>query len=181
MIAAAALTGLQIWSGYQQANSIRDTARLNRAINAANARYAEIDAMEAEKLGYTQATRYQTVIDSTVSEQRVGYAAQGVDVSFGTAAEVQKESKLMGFLNQLEIQNVARARARGLKIEASNIRLGGQMSNIQSEINQSAARTTGLFSGLNTAVGYFGSSLAEDAGSDSADFTGSTGYNRRAR
>lgn len=153
--AAAGIAAYQIWSGLQQAESIRESAKLTKEISEMNAKYAEIDAYEAEKSGYGDTARYQTTIDNTIADQRTGYAAQNVDVNFGTAAEVQADTKLTGFLNQLDIQKQARAKALGYKREARQIRLQGSMGNIQARSNASATVTTGLIHGANTALsGY---------------------------
>ena len=155
MAAAAAFAGvaaLQVWSGLQQAQMMRRQAKLTEQLNEMNARFAEIDAYEEEKFGYSEAAAYQTQIDATVGQQRVAFAAQGVDVSFGTAAQLQAETRLTGFLNTIDIQNQARAKARGLRNEAANIRLGSYMGRSQAEINASAAQTQGILGAVNTGV-----------------------------
>ena len=153
--AYAGVAGLQIASGLQQAQMIRRQARLTEQLNEMNARFAEIDAYEAEKFGYSEAAAYQTQIDATVGQQKVAFAAQGVDVNFGTAAQLQAETRLTGFLNTIDIQNQARAKARGIRNEASNIRLGSYMSRSQAEINASAVQTQAFLGAANTGVsGY---------------------------
>lgn len=153
--AEAGLAGLQIWSGYQTAELIRDSARLQGQINDMNAGFAELDAYNSEVQGFSETARYQTTIDQTVSGQRVAFAAQGVDVSYGTAKEVQNESKLTGFLNQLDIQYQARQKAAGFHREARNIRLGGAMSNLSSEREASSAIRSGIFGAAQTGLsGY---------------------------
>lgn len=151
MAVGLGISAFQLWSGLQQSHMIREQAGLQSRINSLNARYAELDAYEAEKYGFTQASRYQSVIDATVGSQRAAYASQGVDVSFGTAAAVQAESQLAGFLNKLDMQKEARQRALGLKVEASNIRLGGAMQRSQAEIQAFGAMAGGVTSAASTA------------------------------
>lgn len=131
----AAQGAFQIASGLQQAELMRESGRLARDIAEINAKYAEIDAYEAEKFGLTEAARYQSKVNSTVSDQRTIMAAQGVDITSGTAAAIQEETKLTGFLNTLDIQAQGRARAMGLRRQASNIRLGGNQQLAQSELD----------------------------------------------
>ena len=153
--AHAALAAFQVVSGYQQAEGIREQANLNQRIGDMNAKYADMDAWEAEKFGYTESARYQNVIDSTISEQRVGLAAKGVDISTGTAKALQDENRLTGMLNILDIQKMARQKAMGFKVQASNLRLGGQMGQYQANINASAARNTGVLNAASTGLDYY--------------------------
>lgn len=141
---------LQVWSGLQQAEMIRQQTALNQRIAEDNAKYAEQDAWEAEKYGYTQSARYKAIIDSTISEERSGYAAQNVDVNSGTAAAVQQDTKLAGFMNTLDMQTQARNKALGLKVQAANYRIGGDMQGYQGAINASGAEMSGIYGGLGT-------------------------------
>lgn len=153
--AYAALALFQVASGAQQAEMVQANGRLSQRISDMNAKYADLDAYEAEKFGFTQSARYQSVIDSMIGEQKVRLANQNVDVNFGTAKELQEETKLTGFFNQLEIQNAARARARGLRIDASNMRLGSYMQGIQSDVSATAVRSSSYADAVKTGItGY---------------------------
>jgi hypothetical protein len=167
---------LQAYSGMQQAEGIRRQAELQQELSDMNAKYAEIDAWEAEKFGHTQAAAYAKNIDQTVGEQRVGYAAQNVDVNFGTAKEVQNEARLTGYLNTMEIQNQARKKAYGLKIEASNLRLGGTMHMIQSRMDEASAQRTGIINAATTGLSLYQRSggYKSQAGTTDAEASGSS-------
>lgn len=154
-VAYAALAGFQMVSGLHAAETAQASARLSQYINDLNARYTEIDAHEAELQGLSQSARYKTTIDALVGQQQLGYIAQGVDIKTGTAKEIQDETELTGFLNQLDIENAARAKARGLKFQASNLRLSSFMQGLQGDISASAARTSGLIDAAKTGLtGY---------------------------
>lgn len=141
--AVGGLAAFQVWSGYQQAEMVRASARLNDRVAQLNKQYADIDAWNAEKQGYTQSSRYQSVIDATVSEQRNAFAAQGVDVNYGTAAEVQKETRVTGFLNQLDIMNQARMKATGIRQQGRGFILNAAMQDAQAAGQASSAITQG--------------------------------------
>lgn len=153
------LAGFQIISGIQQAEIVRENARLTKEVNDMNAEYAELDAYRAELNGESQEARYQSVIDSTLGSQKVALASQGVDITFGTAKELEAESKLNGFLNQVDIRNQAHQQALGYKQQARSIRLSGSQAVAQAEVQASAIRNTALISGAKTALptvtGYF--------------------------
>lgn len=153
--AYAVLAGYQILSGMQQADAIRENAKITKQINELNAQYAEVDAWNAEQTGATEESRYQTTIDKTLAAQKVGLAAQDVDVNFGTAAEIQAETKLTGFLNQLDIRNQAHAKALGYTAQARNYRMGGAMQSIEAEAKATATRNTAIIGGASTSLtGY---------------------------
>lgn len=153
--AYAALAGLQIVNGLHQAQMMREQSALQQRINEMNAKYAEIDAYNAEIMGETEIAAYQVQIDQTVGEQRAGYAAQDVDVNFGTAKEVQEETKLVGFLNQIQMRRDARAKAMGLRREAGNIRLGSAMQAGQSEMTGRSAMMSGVLQAGSTGLSYY--------------------------
>lgn len=149
-----ALAGLQAVSALKQADEIRRSADLTRKLNEINAQYADYDAYQAELGGETQAARYQSEIDKIASEQQTTLAAQGVDINYGTAAEIQKDTKVTGFLNILDIKQQARARAMGFKREARETRIKGAFNQSQAEINANGVAVAGL---LNAgATGYRG-------------------------
>ena len=147
-----ALAALQAASALKQADEIRRSADLTNQLNEINAKYADYDAYQTETFGQTEAARYQTTIDQTLGAQRAGYAAGNVDVNFGTAAEVQNETKLTGVLNIIDIQQQARMKAQGYRREARNIRSGMSVARSQAEMQANATVTAGL---LNAgATGY---------------------------
>lgn len=153
--ASLAIAAFQLWSSYQQSESIRSSARLTARINELNANFIEMDAINAEKQGFSESARYQSIIDKTIGSQRASFAGQGVDVSFGTAAQVQAETRLVGFLNRMDIETAARNRALGLRIEASNVRLGASMQQIQSSIDAQSTQTQGVLGAAGTVAEFY--------------------------
>lgn len=151
----AAQGAFQIMSGLQQAEMMRESGKLAREIAEMNARFAEIDAYEAEKFSLTESARYQSKVDQTVSDQRTGMAAQNIDITSGTAAAIQEETKLTGFLNTLDIEAQGRARAMGLRRQAGNIRMGGSQSNAQADLNAGATVRGSLISGLQSGISAY--------------------------
>ena len=154
-----AMAAYQLFSGVQQADAMRQQGEMNRAIGEMNAKYAEMDAWEAEKYGYTQSARYQSVVDATIGDQRAIMAASDVDVSYGTAKEVQEESKLTGILNQLDIQQSARKKALGIKVEAANMRLAGNLGQSQANMNANATMNAAYGNVISTGVSGYAKSL----------------------
>lgn len=169
MWALAALMAYQVVSGFHQAELIREQARLKKQVDDMNAEDAEIDAHNAEVYGFTESARYQSVVDQTVGSQRGIYAAQNVDVNYGTAAQKQEETKLTGYFNMLEMQRRAKERALGYKKEARNIRLGSGFSRLQSNMDANASINYGITSAMSTGVsgyarGSFGKTTTKKEG-----------------
>lgn len=146
---------LQLYGAFNQAKAIEESAKLTEQINEMNAEYAELDAYKTEKQGYSEVARYKSTINQTVSSQRAGYASDNVDVNYGTALELQQETKLVGMLNALDIQNAAHNKALGFKREAANIRLNGSMQHAQAELDAYSARLSGVTGAAKTGIaGY---------------------------
>jgi hypothetical protein len=151
----AGLAAIQLIGGYQQGEMLRSQAKLKQKIDEENAQEMEQFAFESEAAGDAQAARYSSVIDSTVAEQRSGYAAQGVDVNYGSAAEVQADTKITGLMNVLDIQREAREKGLGLRRQARLTRIGSGFSNIDAQMQAGAAEFNGLTSAAATGLsGY---------------------------
>lgn len=155
MYAYLALAALQTVGGFQSADIIRQNGDLSASVNDMNAKYADIDAHNALEAGYTNAARYQNTIDATVGADKTAYASEGVSVGYGTAGDVTTDNKIAGMVNTLQIQRSARDQARGFEGQAINIRLGGQMTRLQSNLNANAAQSSGMMQAISTGVsGY---------------------------
>ncbi len=142
------MAGLQLYQGYTQAVQMETQGQITKRLADMNAAFLEIDAYETEKFGHVQAAQHQSTVDQTIGSQRTAMAAADVDVSFGTAADIQTESRITGLLNIIDIKNAARQKARGIRNEASNVRLGGQMAALQANMD---AGSTRLAAGINAA------------------------------
>lgn len=152
----AGMAGFSIISGLQQGETIRANAEVSKQINEANADLIMIDAHNAELDGYSQEARYQDVIDKTISNQRVGFAANNIDVNFGTAAEIQDEAKLVGTLNKIDIVNQAHDKAMGLESQARSVRLQGYLNNAQAQGIASATQNSTILKGLGEGISGYG-------------------------
>ncbi len=152
MYAEAGLAGLQLVSGYFQAQNIRESAKLNREIADMNAQYAELDAYDARTQGYTDQARYQSVIDQTLGEQQLALTAQDIDVSYGTAGTIQKETKFTGELNLMEIQKQAEEKALGYKTQARQYRMGGVIQEAEAKSKAASVMFTSAMSAAKTAA-----------------------------
>lgn len=153
VIAGAA--AFQVVAGLHEAEMIRMNAEITRKINDMNARSLEEDAYQVEKYGESEIAAYQPTIMQTVADQRSALAAQGVDVNSASAMSIQNETRLTGFLNTIQMQREARAKALGIKRQARNVRMGSEAQSSASAMQAQGAVTSGIVGGVGTAVsGY---------------------------
>lgn len=151
----AAKAGFDLWSAFQQAQQFRDAAELQARQDEMNARIKEQEAYETERFGFEQAAAYQKNVREVVSAQRVQFAAQNVDVSYGTAAELQTEAQETGQLNTLDLINQARLAARGVRNESNQFLLAASARRRQGEINAAGAIMQGVGQAVSTGMsGY---------------------------
>ena len=175
--AYVALAAYQLYASEQQAGAIRDNAEEQRRINELSAMQFEIDAMEAEKYGFTDAARYETRISDTIGQQKVGYAAQNVDVSSGTAAQAIEESRVAGDLNKMDQVRRGREKARGLRRDAINVRMGSQARSAQAERDAQSTIRTGYINAANTGLtGYEKNKTSGNSGSSNKSKSDSYRY-----
>ena len=155
LIVYGAMAGLQLLSGVQQANNIQRQAELQKKLDEFNVEQAQLDAFNAEKDGYTQMARYENVINEIESTQRNNYYAADVNPNFGTAADLQNDTKLTGELNLLDIQSQAHQRALGYQKQANAIRGQSGLNQIGASLQADTTRNTAVLGAANTLLtGY---------------------------
>lgn len=154
-IALGGLAVFQIWSGLQQADTIRQNAKLKQRVDDMNAQFADLNAFRALQTGQAEAADYQKKIDAVIGGQREAYASKNIDVNYGTASEMQADARVQGVANILNIQKQARDKALGYSNQAINERLQGQFKNIQGIMDANTAEVTGIQQAAHTAIsGY---------------------------
>jgi hypothetical protein len=150
-----ALAAIQGFSSYKQAEATEGAARLQKELDNIDAGYIDYDAHEAEVFGVTEGVRHQTYINKTLSEQQSVFAAQGVDVSYGTAKEIQDETRLVGTLNVIDMRASGIMKSIGLKRKAQAMRSGANMQYEQTTMNAKARENAGYIEAGSTAFrGY---------------------------
>lgn len=174
--AVAGVAAFQLVSGAQAAEGIRANARLSKEVADMNAEFAELDAFHAEADGYTQAARYEGQVQHIESSQKVAFAANNVDSSFGTAADVTADTKLTGFLNAMDIKNAAHAKALGYQNEARNDRIAGLLGSAQAEFNAASSVRAGTIGAATTALSGYTRGAGKGSTPGPNPSTGPAGY-----
>lgn len=109
---------------------------------------AEMAARDAMARGVQEAGRARTATSQLIGEQRVAYAASGVDPTQGTAAKTQADTRMVGELEALLVENNATREAWGLRRQAA---AHGEQAK--------AYRTRTILGGVGGLLGMGGSAL----------------------
>lgn len=149
------MAALQLAGGYFASQNIKATADLNRDISNMNAEFAELDAYDSKVEGFSNEARYQHVIDNTLADQRTIMGAEGVDVNYGSAASIAKETSFTGQLNLMQIEKEAQQQALGYTRQARDVRLGASLNYSSERARASQAMFSGVIGGVDSGLtGY---------------------------
>lgn len=134
-IIAGAVVASTVASGLSKFKGERDAAKdaerqgsYEREIYAANALHAEEQAIDAIERGAAAEGKHRAGVRGLVGKQRAAMAAQGLDLTTGSAYEIQLESLGIGELDALTIRNNAATEAWGFKHEAADLRRQGELA-----------------------------------------------------
>lgn len=129
---AIAMAGVQIMSGFLQADIVRRQAETQNRIAEFNAQLSEYDAWKTEAYGSTLVAYSQNETDQVRARSKVYAASKGIK-SEGSLAEINAQNELNSFLNKIDIDNRTTEQAMGYKRQASNIRLSASLNGIAAQ------------------------------------------------
>lgn len=137
----------------QNADLILEGAELNAGVDEFNARLFESSAADAVTRGHETEKRFRTQIKSLIGTQRVSYAAQGVDVSDGSALEVQMDTAKQGEFDALTIRVNAAREAWGYNVQAEGFRLQADRTRKLGKLQARNVRDVARAEALNSRLG----------------------------
>jgi hypothetical protein len=145
-IAAAAVTATgQVLNGIGQSQQYRYQAQ----IDDQNNRLATDQARDSiDNTNLESQRRYRQLAD-TQGKQQAAMAANGVDLNFGSPADVQRDTAMIGGEDIGQIYKAGYQRTRGYDIDGWNYRSQAAANRAKA----SGALMQGIFSGLGTALG----------------------------
>jgi len=114
-----------------------------------NARLAEDQARDSIQNTNLEAHRRYRELGQTKGAQTAAMAANGIDLNFGSAVDVQRDTAAIGAEDLAQIYKGGNERTRGFEINAFNYRSDAQASRARG----SGALIGGIFDGLGTALG----------------------------
>jgi hypothetical protein len=145
-----------VQSGNAQARMYGYQAQVNRQ----NAEIAKNNAAMERQAGLEDARRQRIKTMQIVGQQKVGVAAGGVDVGYGTPLDMFEDTATMGELDALMLEYDAEKKARNYEIEVNNF------SN-QANLDLFAARnakSAGQMNAIATGVKGLGTAMSSFAG-----------------
>ena len=151
---SAAAIATQVKGQKKQADAAKKTGELQQKAAESqaqvldyNANVADLQATDAVERGAEEENRFRAQIRGTIGKQRAGFAAGNIDVSFGSAVDVQGDAAFLGELDALTIRTNAAREAWGYKVQATDIRKRAQvtrqegvMMNEAGKVNANAAK-----------------------------------------
>lgn len=125
------MAGVQILSGFLQADMVKRQAKTQAEIADFNAQLAEYDSWKTTAYGETLVAASQNQIDQARGATKVYAASKGIQVQ-GSLADVAAENELNSVLNKVSITNRTNEQAMGYTRQARQIRLGSSLNTLQS-------------------------------------------------
>ena len=128
-----------------------------------NAAIAELQAEDAIERGEEAANQFRQRVRVMIGSQRAGLAAQGVDVNYGSAVDVQADAEFLGELDALTLRTNAAREAWGYKVQAEDSRRRGEITRREGVMLEAAgkqAQTSARIGAVGTIIGG-GASLLE--------------------
>jgi hypothetical protein len=109
-------------SSQRQARAASTQGSYTAAIDEQNAALADAQAQDAIARGSVDEGRQRLATRQNIGATRAAQAASGVDISSGSAADVQASEAGLGELDALTIRNNAAREAWGYNVDAGNLR-----------------------------------------------------------
>lgn len=133
----------------QQATAAERQGAYEQGVYNVDAQLADQQAADAIARGKEAETRQRQATRGLIGAQRATLAAQGIDVSTGSALDVQADTAALGELDALTIRNNAAREAFGYRVQAMDYRNQGAMAALAGK-NQAAALRNQSYSTLLT-------------------------------
>ena len=150
--AAAIGGGLALKGSADEAKALRKQGDYQKDMYDFNSNIAKLQGEDAIKRGEREAIRYEKKGQQAIGASRAALAAQGVDVSSGSALDVQTDIAEQAAVGAVTIRNNAWREAWGYKVQAESYSKQGYMAR---EAAQSQARQT-MLTGVANTIGLAG-------------------------
>ncbi len=122
---------LPLIQGGMQAASSYSEGQATKMVANQNAKYANLQAEEALRIGEQDAGRRMLQGGQDASSAMAKAAAQGIRVDTGSAAATQEDIKRAAIMDAQTIRTNAAKQAWGYGVEASNFRTQGRFAEIK--------------------------------------------------
>lgn len=145
-IASAVIGGAgQIMGGIGQGQQLRYAS----GVQTQNAKIAEGQAQDSILNTNLEAQRLRRDEGQTKGAQQAAMAANGVDLNFGSAVDIQRDTAARGAEDATQLYKGGNERTKGFEVNAFNYKSEAAADRAKA----SSAVVSGIFGGLSTALG----------------------------
>jgi hypothetical protein len=149
--------------GLVQSRALRAQRRSIRRATEAQQSILELQARDAIRRGRQEESQFRQHVQRVIGRQQAAFAAQGVQVDVGSAADLAAQTAALGAVDANTIRNNARRAALGLRLNISGLESQALFAEQAIETRERGTLATG---GLAFARGLFGAGLELSAEED---------------
>ncbi|HEX9449753.1 MAG TPA: hypothetical protein VF920_17325 [Dongiaceae bacterium] len=158
---AAAVAGAAVSAvgAIQQGQAQSQQAKYNAAVAHNNQIIAQQNAQDALDRGAAEEQQQRKKTQMLIGQQRSSLAAQGADLSSGSALDLVGDIAGTGELDALTIRHNAALEARQYQVQGVNFQAEGQLQKMQGRAAKTASyfdATSSLLSSASSVAGKFG-------------------------
>ena len=135
-------------SSYQQGKATQKQYDYQAKVNEENAKIAQQNAKMQRQQGIEEARMQRIKTAQTIGSQQAAMAANGVDVTQGTAVDVIADTAAMGELDALQTQYNYEAKAQGYEAQAGNFKNQANLDIIAGKNAYQAGKIGAVQSGI---------------------------------
>lgn len=136
----------------QQAQATASANRYNAQVADMNAKLSDRRAKDAIERGAIEEQKKRQQVQQVLGKQQAAFAANGVDLTFGSPLDTIVDTSVMGELDALTIRSNTYREAYDFKVDAANKRSSATLS----RMNADAAETGGFLGAMGTVLGGAG-------------------------
>lgn len=155
VIGAAASGAMAVGGSITQAMAEAKAGAYNSVMSEYDAKQLDEMAADAIARGETEASRIGTQGKQLLGTQRAALAASGVDVSYGSAADIQKDTLDLNSRDMKTIRLNAMSEALGIRVKAASTRAQGGLSADQAKARETGSLLTGGAQAINAASNVY--------------------------
>lgn len=156
----AVSTALTVAAGVQQAKAATAAGDAQAAQAKENAKAANVQAQNAVLTGQVEEDRRRQQTRAMLARQRTAIAANNVDMSSGSAADILGDTAAIGEQDALMIRANAAREAWGYKVDANNSMNQGRMAKAAAKNQATGTYLTTAANVAGSAYDYYGAKKA---------------------
>lgn len=150
-----ASAGLSLFGSMQESDAILEDVRAQARALEFQSREDEQEARMAEIQGQQEANDVLENLNQVLASQRLAFAANGIDPSFGTPQSVSEQTRRQAELQLATSRDNTRIRALSRRRQGAERLIGASNLYIRGQSEAATARRTGLIKGATTGADIF--------------------------